>query len=98
MRLLPVNNARDRWLTPQEADRLLAVAPPHLQALIRFALATGCRARDHRRGKGPCGPEAKDRVVEPDQERNAARRAAESGCSGYVTGLITTECGTRREQ
>jgi integrase len=46
MRLLPVNNARDRWLTPQEADRLLAVAPPHLQALIRFALATGCRARE----------------------------------------------------
>jgi integrase len=46
VRLLPVNNARDRWLTPQEADRLLAVAPPHLQALIRFALATGCRARE----------------------------------------------------
>ena len=46
VRLLPVNNARDRWLTPQEADRLLAVSPPHLQALIRFALATGCRARE----------------------------------------------------
>jgi len=26
VRLLPVNNARDRWLTPQEADRLFAVA------------------------------------------------------------------------
>ena len=46
VRLLPVNNARDRWLTPQEADRLVAVSPPHLQALIRFALATGCRARE----------------------------------------------------
>jgi integrase len=77
VRLLPVNNARDRWLTPQEADRLLAVAPSHLQALIRFALATGCRARDHRLGMGLCGLEAKDRVVEPHQERNAARRTVE---------------------
>jgi integrase len=46
VRLMPVNNARDRWLTPHEADRLIAVSPPHLQALIRFALATGCRARE----------------------------------------------------
>lgn len=49
--------ARDEWqwietfpkvrlLTGEEADRLISVCPPHLAALARFALATGCRARE----------------------------------------------------
>jgi integrase len=46
IRLLSGEVERDRWLTQDEADRLLAVSPSHLQALIRFALATGCRARE----------------------------------------------------
>ena len=46
IRLLPGEVERDRWLTQNEADRLLAAAPSHLQALILFALATGCRARE----------------------------------------------------
>ncbi len=32
-----------RWITREEATRLIAVAPPHLQPVIRFALATGLR-------------------------------------------------------
>jgi integrase len=28
------------------AQRLTQASPPHLSALIRFALATGCRARE----------------------------------------------------
>lgn len=46
IRLLPGEVERDRWLNREEADRLLAVCPEHLAALIRFALATGCRARE----------------------------------------------------
>ena len=44
VRLLPGEVERDRWLTRGEAERLIAVCPPHLAALVRFALATGCRA------------------------------------------------------
>jgi len=44
IRMLDGEVERDRWLTREEADRLLMVCPPHLAALVRFALATGCRA------------------------------------------------------
>jgi integrase len=46
IRLLQGEVERDRWLTQEEADRLLSVSPSHLAALIRFALSTGCRARE----------------------------------------------------
>lgn len=46
VRLLGGEVERDRWLTREEADKLLAVCPEHLAALVRFALATGCRARE----------------------------------------------------
>ncbi len=41
IRLLPGKVERDRWLNREEAERLIAVAPDQLAALIRFALATG---------------------------------------------------------
>ncbi|TAK83760.1 MAG: site-specific integrase [Betaproteobacteria bacterium] len=46
VRLLSGEVERDRWLTKEEAARLLSFCPPHLAALVRFALATGCRARE----------------------------------------------------
>jgi integrase len=46
IRMLSGEVERDRWLTREEADRLLAVCPPHLAAVVSFALATGCRARE----------------------------------------------------
>ncbi len=46
IRLLPGEVERDRWLTREETDRLIKVCPPHLAALIRFALSTGCRASE----------------------------------------------------
>lgn len=46
VRLLSGEVERDRWLTREEAQKLISVCPPHLAALVRFALATGCRARE----------------------------------------------------
>ncbi len=46
IRLLPGEVERDRWLTRDEAERLITACPPHLAALVKFALATGCRARE----------------------------------------------------
>jgi len=46
VRLLRGEVERDRWLTRDEAARLIAVCPSHLAAMVRFALATGCRARE----------------------------------------------------
>jgi integrase len=46
VRLLPGEVERDRWLSREEADRLLMFCPPHLAAIVRFGLATGCRARE----------------------------------------------------
>lgn len=46
VRLLGGEVERDRWLTREEADKLIAACPDHLAALVRFALATGCRARE----------------------------------------------------
>lgn len=46
IRLLPGEVQRDRWLTREEAQRLIGACAPHLAALVRFALATGCRARE----------------------------------------------------
>jgi len=46
IRLLPGEVQRDRWLTYEEARGLLKSCAPHLAALVKFALATGCRARE----------------------------------------------------
>jgi integrase len=46
IRMLKGEVERDRWLTRTEADRLIACCAPHLAALVRYALATGCRATE----------------------------------------------------
>lgn len=46
VRMLGGEVERDRWLTREEADKLIAACPDYLAALVQFALATGCRARE----------------------------------------------------
>lgn len=46
VRLFPVHNARIRWITPEQAERLLSYLPTHQAAMARFALATGLRQRN----------------------------------------------------
>ncbi|MGR2681608.1 tyrosine-type recombinase/integrase [Chromobacterium haemolyticum] len=41
--LKPEAKRRIRWLTPQEAERLLGELPPHLSAMAGFSLQTGLR-------------------------------------------------------
>ncbi len=43
VRMLPESKRRIRWLTQEEADRLLSELPEHLAGMARFALATGLR-------------------------------------------------------
>jgi integrase len=43
VRLLPEPNRRIRWLTKEEAERLLSELPEHLKAMVRFSLETGLR-------------------------------------------------------
>ena len=46
VRLLGGEVERDRWLSRAEAHRLIGSCAPHLGALVRYALATGCRAAE----------------------------------------------------
>ena len=43
IRMLPEPKRRVRFLRREEADRLLEALPEHLDPVVRFALATGCR-------------------------------------------------------
>lgn len=43
VRMLPEPNRRIRWLTQDEAERLIAALPGHLAAMVRFSLETGLR-------------------------------------------------------
>lgn len=46
VRMLPESKRRVRWLTQDEAERLMAELPAHLAAMVRFTLETGLRQRN----------------------------------------------------
>ena len=41
--MFAVNNAVERWLFPEEAERLIRCAPPYMANMIEFSLLTGLR-------------------------------------------------------
>ncbi|NEV62417.1 tyrosine-type recombinase/integrase [Thiorhodococcus minor] len=43
VRMLAEPKRRIRWITPEEANRLIAELPEHLADMVRFSLATGLR-------------------------------------------------------
>lgn len=43
IRMLPEPTRRIRWITREEAERLMAELPEHLAAMVRFSLETGLR-------------------------------------------------------
>lgn len=44
--MLPKTKSRIRWLTQEEAERLITACPPHLAAMVAFSLETGLRKRN----------------------------------------------------
>jgi integrase len=46
VRMMPDPARRIRWLTREEADRLLEALPGHIAEMMRFSLATGLRERN----------------------------------------------------
>jgi len=44
--MLPEPKRRIRWLTREEADRLIVELPEHLASMVRFSLSTGLRQRN----------------------------------------------------
>src|SRR3984885_3412954 len=46
IRMLKEPRRRVRFLRHDEVDRLIAVLPRHMKAIVKFALATGCRASE----------------------------------------------------
>lgn len=43
IRMLPEPNRRIRWITQEQAERLIAASSPHLAPMVRFSLETGLR-------------------------------------------------------
>jgi len=71
VRMRMENNARTRWLTREEADKLLAELPEHLSRMAKFTLATGLRANNvsYLEWKD-IDLEKKHLIIHPEQNKN----------------------------
>jgi len=90
IRLLTGEVERDRWLTKEEATRLIAACPPHLAALVRFALATGCRASEIT-GLEWNRVDLKRRTAWLNQTKNGTPRGVPLNCDAIA--VLEEQCG-----
>lgn len=66
-----VDNARIRWLTREEATRMLDELPTHLYAMAKFSLATGLRASNVTGLQwANVNLQKKHAVIHPDETKN----------------------------
>jgi integrase len=92
VRLLPEPTRRIRWLTRNEADRLLSELPAHLADMAAFALATGLR-RANVTGLHWSQVDLVRRTawIHPDQAK--ARKAISVPLNAEAMGLIRKQLG-----
>jgi integrase len=92
VRMLPEPKRRIRWLTREEADRLIAALPEHLAAMARFSLETGLR-RSNVTGLAWSQVDLTRRTawIHPDQAK--ARKAIAVPLSAAAVALIRARVG-----
>jgi integrase len=92
IRLLPEPKGRDRTLTRDEANKLLAQLPEHLRAMAKFALLTGARQRNVRELQwSQVDLQRQMAWVHPDQAK--ARRGIALPLTPEVVELVATQRG-----
>lgn len=96
IRLLPEAKRRVRWLTQQEAEKLIAELPEHLAAMVRFSLETGLR-RGNVTGLQWSQVDMARRCawIHPDQAK--ARKAIAVPLSVQAFGVLQEQAGKHPE-
>lgn len=92
VRMLPTSKQRIRWLTHEEANRLLSELPPHLNAMANFSLETGLR-KSNVTGLEWSQIDLERRMawVHPDQAK--ARKAIPVPLSELAVSILKAEIG-----
>jgi integrase len=95
VQMLPEPKRRIRWITRAEADRLVAVLPKHLAAMVRFSLETGLR-RSNVTGLQWSQVDLARRTawIHPDQAK--ARRAIAVPLSAAAVVVIREQLGKHK--
>lgn len=96
VRMLKEPTRRVRYLTHEEADRLLAELPPHLRDMAAFSLASGLRAANVT-GLRWSAVDLERRLawVHPDEAK--ARKAIPVPLNGEAVSILQKQIGRHRE-
>lgn len=92
IRLYPEAKRRVRWLTPEQAQRLLTELPEHLADMVRFSLATGLRQRNVSRLEwSQVDIERRAAWIHADQAK--ARKAIAVPLNDMAVGVLKRQAG-----